>query len=233
MATPRPPAAASSNGFRHLEEHRSHLAVALDLLVDAHLAAGDVDGGATADRRLAEVASSVDNERFAAMAAGVEGRVAMARGDLDAAATHLEAALIGWSRLELPFELARTRFDLARALANDRPDEAIDHARRALAVFEALGAGLDADRVAALLRSLGVTGRIGAKRVGVLTDREQEVLRLLGAGLSNPEIAGPPARQPQDGVPPREQHPDQARPAQPGRGGRLRRRRARPDCRTA
>ena len=58
-----------------------------------------------------------------------------------------------------------------------------------MATFEALGAGLDADRVAALLRSLGVTARTGAKRVGVLTDREQEVLRLLGAGLSNPEIA--------------------------------------------
>ena len=126
---------------------------------------------------------------FAAMAAGVDGRVAMGRGDPDAAAAHLEVALGGWSRLERPFELARTRFDLARALAHNRPDDAIDHARHALATFEALGAGLDADRVAALLRSLGVTARTGAKRVGVLTDREQEVLRLLGAGLSNPEIA--------------------------------------------
>jgi DNA-binding NarL/FixJ family response regulator len=58
-----------------------------------------------------------------------------------------------------------------------------------LVAFETLGAGLHADRVAAWLRSLGVTARTGAKRVGVLTDREQEVLRLLGAGLSNPEIA--------------------------------------------
>ena len=103
--------------LHRLEEHRSHLVVALDLLVDAHLAAGDVDGGAAAARRLADVASSVDNELFAAMAAGVDGRVAMGRGDLDAAATHLEVALGGWSRLERPFELARTRFDLARALA--------------------------------------------------------------------------------------------------------------------
>ena len=175
--------------LHRLEEHRSHLVAALDLLVDARLAAGDVDSGAAAARRLADIASSVDNELFAAMAAGVEGRVAMGRGDLDAAATYLEVALAGWSRLVRPFELARTRFELARALVHHRPDDAIDHARHALAAFEALGAHLDADRVAALLRSLGVTARTGAKRVGVLTDREQEVLRLLGAGLSNPEIA--------------------------------------------
>ena len=64
-----------------------------------------------------------------------------------------------------------------------------DHLRRSLAGFEELGAALDADRVAAFLRSLGVPARTGAKGVGQLTDREQQVLKLLSAGLSNPEIA--------------------------------------------
>ena len=54
----------------------------------------------------------------------------------------------------------------------------------------ALGAGLDADRVAAFLRSLGVTARTGPKRDG---DAHRcgsgRCCALLGAGLSNPEIA--------------------------------------------
>ena len=62
-------------------------------------------------------------------------------------------------------------------------------ARTALGAFERLGATGEADAADALLRSLGAPGRPGPKRVGVLTMREQEVLRLVGLGLSNPEIA--------------------------------------------
>jgi DNA-binding NarL/FixJ family response regulator len=80
-------------------------------------------------------------------------------------------------------------FELSRVLAVQRPLDAVEQAQRALTSFERLGAVIDADRVAAFLRSLGISARVGTKRVGVLTMREQEVLRLLGLGLTNPELA--------------------------------------------
>jgi DNA-binding CsgD family transcriptional regulator/tetratricopeptide (TPR) repeat protein len=90
---------------------------------------------------------------------------------------------------DLPHETALARVELARALAGANPELAVAEARNALAAFERLGAAGDADAADALLRSLGATGRVGPKRAGTLTRREQEVLRLVGLGLSNPEIA--------------------------------------------
>ena len=175
--------------LRQIVRHRALLAVALDLLVDAKLAAGDVRGAQTTARRLSDVASATSNERWVALAGAAAGRVAAAAGD-DRAAEFLETARQQWARLELPFELARTRAELARLFAPDEPEVAADHARRALALFEELGATVDADAMAELLRTLGAPPPAGARSRGVLTGREQEVLRLLAAGLSNPEIAG-------------------------------------------
>jgi DNA-binding NarL/FixJ family response regulator len=89
----------------------------------------------------------------------------------------------------MPAELARARLDLARAVASDHAEIAVAEAKAALDVFVRLGATRDADAAAALLRSLGVVGRVGPRMRGPLTKREAEVLDLLGHGLSNPEIA--------------------------------------------
>jgi DNA-binding CsgD family transcriptional regulator len=175
--------------LHHLAAHRAHLAAALELLADAALAVGDLDAAGVTARRLSAVVSAAGDDRSVAAARAAQGRVAAARGERGEAEAQLEAALSTWSRLELPFETARTRFELARVMATTRREVAVDHARRALQGFEELGASADADRVAAFLRSVGVVARTGRKGVGLLTDREQEVLRLLAVGLSNPEIA--------------------------------------------
>ncbi len=90
----------------------------------------------------------------------------------------------------MPLELARCRLELARALAETRPEVARIEARAALEAFERLEAARPADAAAALLRTLGVRSSTARQPEGsVLTRREQEVLDLLGRGLSNPEIA--------------------------------------------
>ncbi len=185
------PAAARhvAGRLRLLEAHQQHLASALDVLVQASLAAGDVDAADHAARKLGALTPATQAAGRVAMARAAEGRVALARGDVDSAASQLAAAVETWSCLGLPFETATARFDLARTLADHQPDLALDHARRALATFESVGATAAADRVAAFVRSMGGTGRSGPKRVGLLTQREQDVLRLLGVGLTNPEIA--------------------------------------------
>lgn len=174
--------------LRHLRDHRWHLAGALDLLVDAYLAAHQLDAAASAADRLVATAAGTGSQHLQALAAGARGRVLVAHGDQGGIA-QLEAALTTWSAVELPLEAGRTRFQLARALQASAPDSAVDHAQRSLTAFEQLGASIDADQAAAFLRSLGVVPRTGPKRVGLLTVREREVLRLLGGGLSNPEIA--------------------------------------------
>jgi DNA-binding NarL/FixJ family response regulator len=99
----------------------------------------------------------------------------------------LSQALSLFRRLRLPLEAGRTRLALAEMLTGD---DAVAEARAALGAFEALGAARDADAAAARLRELGVVAaRGGPLGLGELTRREQEVLVLLGEGLSNRELS--------------------------------------------
>jgi DNA-binding CsgD family transcriptional regulator len=193
------PAVAVGLLERSLEDHgepsihgENHLqaAAALETLVAARLALGDQAAAAAAAARVAAIAGAQGRGHVAALAALAAARVAVAAGDRpDQARTRLERALALFSGLDLPHETALVRLELARALQASHPELAVAEASGALGVFEQLGAARDADATASLLRSLGAPARTGPKRVGALTRREQEVLRLVGLGLSNPEIA--------------------------------------------
>jgi DNA-binding CsgD family transcriptional regulator len=166
------------------------VAFAHSLLVQANLELGKLDAAASAAALLQELASLGSGAVFlAAMAALSQGRVATAFAQTEVGIRYFEVALNCFAKVELPLEAARTRIDLARALAAEQRALAISEARTALAVFDRLGASTDADIAAALLRSWGSTGRSVPRNSGALTRREHEILGLLVEGLSNQEIA--------------------------------------------
>jgi DNA-binding CsgD family transcriptional regulator len=134
------------------------------------------------------IAQTSGRDRAQALAALASGRVAAASAD-PSAPELLQRALNGFAAIPLPLEAARSRVQLARALARSSPQVAIDLARRARSDLEALGAAREADEAAALLRTLGAKGRAGPRDYGRLSKRELEVLRLVGEGLTNGEIA--------------------------------------------
>jgi DNA-binding NarL/FixJ family response regulator len=176
--------------------HHSGAAPALEraalreLLVDAELARGDAVAAAAEASALAEAGARLGWEVVSARAERALGRVLVATGDLGGATACLDRALVAFARLELPLEAGRTRLSLAACLAASDRESAAHEARAALAAFDRLGARADADRAAALLRELGDRGgRAAPRAAGGLTKRELEVLRLLGEGLSNRQIA--------------------------------------------
>jgi DNA-binding NarL/FixJ family response regulator len=160
----------------------------LSTLVEVQLAQGVIDEARATAARIGSLAGSSGHPRLAAVTALAEGRIALSADEAEARG-HLERALEGFTRLEMPLDAARTRVELARALRDEEPVVAAREARVALESFERLGVGREADEAAALVRELGGPRRTGAKEVGLLTAREVEVLRLLGEGLSNAEIA--------------------------------------------
>lgn len=161
---------------------------ALELLVAVQLARGDQQGARSTLDELAARAASCRSASLEAWAELAAGQVASVQGD-DKAIGHLKRAVERFAGLELPFETARARLELARALAPRRPEAAAYEARLALNAFERLGAAHDCDGAAELLRTLGASGRAWPKGRGPLTKREGEVLALLVEGLANAEIA--------------------------------------------
>ncbi|MEX2553522.1 MAG: response regulator transcription factor, partial [Actinomycetota bacterium] len=160
----------------------------LALLVDVLLAAQDLSAAEKTSDRLKALSDSHHNDYLKALSALARGKVCLAGGREEEARSCLQDALTAFSRAKMPVEQARSRLELARALASERPEVAIAEAQAALGALEEHRASRDADEAAQLLRALGAYGRTGPKRRTPLTRREEEVLELLGAGLTNNEI---------------------------------------------
>ncbi len=163
---------------------------ALELGAMAHLANGGIALAQDISSQMAAVAGKQLWPEAVARASMMAGRVARAQGEFPTAFGHFERAMQCFNRLGLPLETARARFAIAEMAVASNPELAKVEALGSLEVFDQLGAQRDIDASAALLRALGVPSKPGPKRIGLLTEREQEVLKLLSQGFSNPEIAG-------------------------------------------
>lgn len=185
---PRQAAALLERGLLAVDRNVMQAAQLLGPLVDACLACGDLDGAEAAATRLGDLARSTGTGLVEARADLAAARIALTKGSPADAAEPARRALAAFSRLGMPLDTGEARVELARALASDAPTLAEDEARTAFASFRELGASRAMDMAASVLRGLGGGSAPRARAYGELTAREQEVLALLGQGMSNAQI---------------------------------------------
>jgi len=176
-------------------QNRTDRAAGLELLVRAQAAAGELDGARTALAELTAITAVVGTLPLRAATSLASGWVAMASGEADEARRQFEDAVDRFVQSNAPYEVARARIELARALASlDRIDDAALEARRAIDVLTELKAELEISRARLLLDSLprstsGTDTPSRPRNDSGLTVRELEVLRLVADGLTNQAIA--------------------------------------------
>jgi DNA-binding NarL/FixJ family response regulator len=167
-------------------EERLRYVPALGIVVRAAAVAGRIERAREAAAQLRALAAEIGAPQFAAAAALAEGIVAAADENDAAARALFEDAVELYGRSQLPYERARARLLLARALGRQGlTGRALEEARVAEEAFRELDAARDARTASDVRRSLdGSAGRAAG-----LTRREVDVLRLLARGLSNRDIA--------------------------------------------
>jgi DNA-binding CsgD family transcriptional regulator len=152
--------------------------------VEVFVATGHLEDAAMAVEELNSIAGATSIDTHTAWSRYSSGVVALSTASPVDAASDLRDALRIWEDLQLPYELARTRRELGRALSLMGDDEGARVQWEAAGVaFNDLGARPDADETSRMLSSDGIEKPFG------LTDREVEVLTKLASGATNRAIA--------------------------------------------
>ncbi len=153
----------------------------LPAAVQAMVAAQLLEEARQYSDELSGIASAFGSSALQAAAAYAAATVELASGEMDEALRQARDSCRLWSDIGSPYETARARVLVARAL-RELGDE--DSARSELAVARGslaeMGAAPATEEVDRLLHRA---------RPGGLTEREVEVLKLVAEGRSNPDIA--------------------------------------------
>jgi len=187
---PRGAGEQAARYLRHVPtQNRTDRAAALELLVRARTDIGEREQARAALAELSSIAAMVATAPLRAAASFASGCVALGDGQADAARQHFEDAVDLFLESGAPFEVARARIELARALGElGRVEAGTDEARQAMDILTELKAEVEMLRAQRVLDALSASQEPASSH-DPLTRREVQVLRLVAEGLNNQTIA--------------------------------------------
>jgi len=141
--------------------------------IEIAIAAGDVQLARTAVDELAGIVAGYPSPALEAGRQVALGRVLVAEGDAAAAAREFRSAIKGWREVGAPYEVARARALLSKALRGVQNDDDADlELRAALDEFRRLGARVDVEASERELRDAEDrrSGPVTTKKTFMFTD---------------------------------------------------------------